>query len=271
MADRYSVFRELHRTGCFVIPNPWDAGSARMLERLGFPALASTSAGFAWSCARADHDVSVDEVLAHLRTLVAEVSVPVNADFEDGFAADPVDVETHVALAVDTGVAGLSIEDSTGDPLDPLYEVGLAADRVRAARAAIDRSGRDVILTGRSEGFIAGRPDLDATIHRLLVYASAGADCLYAPGLRTKEEVAAVVRAVAPIPVNVLAGSFATVAELADLGVRRVSVGGALARAAWKGFLDAAREIATDGTFTRLAQGVPGKTLNEAFEAPEGE
>lgn len=271
MADRYSVFRELHRTGCFVIPNPWDAGSARMLERLGFPALASTSAGFAWSCARADHDVSVDEVLAHLRTLVAEVSVPVNADFEDGFAADPVDVETHVALAVDTDVAGLSIEDSTGDPLDPLYEVGLAADRVRAARAAIDRSGRDVILTGRSEGFIAGRPDLDATIHRLLVYASAGADCLYAPGLRTKEEVAAVVRAVAPIPVNVLAGSFATVAELADLGVRRVSVGGALARAAWKGFLDAAQEIATDGTFTRLAQGVPGKTLNEAFEVPEGE
>lgn len=247
----YQVFHRLHESGCFLIPNPWDVGSARMLAALGFPALATTSSGFAWSLGRGDHGVTLEETLAHLRHIAASVAVPVNADLEGGFAIDPAAVGANVAAAAATGVAGLSIEDSTGDPAHPLFDFPLAVERIRSARQAIDGSGRDILLTGRSEGFIAGRPDLAETIRRLTAYAEAGAECLYAPGIRRPEEIQAVVKAVAPRPVNVLAGSnFATVAELAALGVRRISVGGALARAAWTAFLAAAREIAGDGTFS---------------------
>jgi len=253
--DRVDAFRHLHAAGCFVMPNPWDAGSARVLEQLGFRALATTSAGFAWTLGRVDNQVTRDEALDHLRTVAQAVTVPVNADFEGGFAVDPQDVYANVTLAVATGVAGLSIEDSTGDPADPLHEIGLAVERIAAARRAIDDSGTGVILTGRSEGFVVGRPDIDETIRRLRAYADAGADCLYAPRIDQVDQVTAVVAAVAPKPVNLLINSpFMTVAEARNLGVRRISVGGTLARAAWKGWLDAATEIAEDGTFTRFGQ-----------------
>lgn len=264
--ERSQVFRRLHESGCFLIPNPWDPGSARLLAQLGFPALATTSSGFAWSLGRPDNHVTLDEALAHMRSIAQVVDVPVNADFEGGFAVAPEDVATNVRLAAATGIAGLSIEDSTGDPGNPLYEFTLAVERVRAARRALDASGTGVLLTGRSEGFVAGRPDLPETIRRLVAFAEAGADCLFAPGIRDKAEIAAVVGAVAPKPVNALVGSdFATVAALAQLGVRRISVGGALARAAWSGFLDAAREIAQHGTFTAVARAVPFSDINRAF------
>jgi len=263
---RVRAFRALHESGCFVIPNPWDRGSARTLAALGFPALATTSSGFAWSQGARDTQVSLDETLTHLRAIADAVDVPVNADFEGGFAIEPEAVAANVARAVETGIAGLSIEDSTGDPARPLFDLELAVDRIRAARQAIDRSGTGVLLTGRSEGFIAGRPDLVETIRRLTTYADAGAECLYAPGLRQASDIVAVVNAVAPKPVNVLVGTdFTTVAELAGLGVRRISVGGALARAAWTGFLAAAREIASQGTFTVLARAVPFAELNGSF------
>lgn len=265
-ADRVSRFRALHESGCFVIPNPWDAGSARTLAALGFPALATTSSGFAWSEGARDNQVSLDQTLSHLRAIVDAVDIPVNADFEAGFAIEPDAVAANVARAVETGVAGLSIEDSTGDPARPLFDFELAVDRIRAARHVIDRSGTGVLLTGRSEGFITGRPDLAETIRRLSAYAEAGAECLYAPGIRQADDIAAVVRAVAPKSVNVLVGTdFTTVAALAALGVRRISVGGALARAAWTGFLAAAREIASQGTFTALARAVPFAELNDSF------
>ena len=269
MADpRIDTFRRLHASGCFVIPNPWDAGSARSLAALGFPALATTSSGFAWTLGRRDNAVTLDEALAHFRTLAAAVDVPINADFEGGFAREPEHLAANVAQAVTTGIAGISIEDSTGDPAQPLYEFPLAVERMRAAKRAIDASGTGALLVGRSEGFLTGRPDLAETIRRLEAYAEAGAECLYAPGIRTREQIEAVVRAVAPRAVNVLVGSdFTSVAELAALGVRRISVGGALARAAWGAFLEAAREIAEAGTFTRLAKGVPFATLNESFPA----
>ena len=248
---------------------PWDCGSARLLAQLGFPALATTSAGFAWSMGRPDNGVSLEATLAQLRAITRSVALPVNADFEAGFATEPAEVFRNVAAATDTGIAGLSIEDSTGDSSQPLFDVGLAVERIRAARRAIDESGTGILLTGRSEGFIVGRPDLAETIRRLTAYAEAGADCLYAPGIRSQADIAAVVGAVAPKPVNVLVGSdFTTVAELAAAGVRRISVGGALARAAWTGFLDAAREIAAQGTFTGLARAVPFDELNRAFSAP---
>jgi 2-methylisocitrate lyase-like PEP mutase family enzyme len=266
IADRRDAFRRLHESGCFVIPNPWDLGSARLLAGLGFRALATTSSGFAWSLGRPDNRVTLDEALAHLRAIAGGVELPVNADFEGGFAVEPAEVGANVVLATGTGIAGISIEDSTGDLVRPLFDFGLAVERVRAARAAIDASGTGVLLTGRSEGFIVRRPDLGETIRRLTAYAEAGADCLYAPGLRTRDDIAMVVAAVAPKPVNVLVGSdFITVAELADLGVRRISVGGALARAAWGGFLEAAREIAERGTFTRLARGVPFAEIDGSF------
>jgi 2-methylisocitrate lyase-like PEP mutase family enzyme len=259
-------FRRLHGSGCFVIPNPWDIGSARLLAQLGFRALATTSSGFAWSRGRADNHVTLDETLIQLRSIADAVGVPVNADFEGGFATAPADVAANVALATATGIAGLSIEDSTGDAANPLFEFALAVDRIGAARQAIDESGTGVLLTGRSEGFIVGRPDLAETIRRLQAYAAAGADCLYAPGIRTQAEIVAVVNAVAPKPVNVLVGSdFTTVAELAAVGVRRISVGGALARAAWGGFLEAARQIAEHGTFTKLARAVPFDEIDGAF------
>jgi 2-methylisocitrate lyase-like PEP mutase family enzyme len=256
----------MHQAGCFVLPNPWDVGSARMLAQLGFRALATTSSGFAWSLGRRDNHVSLDEALTHFRSISASVSVPVNGDFEGGFAVEPEAVAANVFTAASTGVAGLSIEDSTGNPSRPLFDFEVAVDRVRAARQAIDRSGTGVVLTGRSEGFIVGRPDLKETIRRLTAYAEAGADCLYAPGLRTRAEIAAVVAAVTPKAVNVLVSSdFTTVAELATLGVRRISVGGALARAAWTGFLSAAKEIAELGTFRGLAAAVSHDLINDSF------
>jgi 2-methylisocitrate lyase-like PEP mutase family enzyme len=263
---RTDTFRQLHQSGCFVIPNPWDVGSARLLVRLGFPALATTSSGFAWSLGRPDNGVSLVEALAHFRSIAESVAVPVNGDFEGGFATEPAAVGANVEAAAATGIAGLSIEDSTGDSSHPLFDLTLAVERIRAAREAIDAGGTGVVLTGRSEGFIVGRPDLAETIRRLTAYAEAGADCLYAPGIRTRAEIAAVIAAVAPKPVNVLVGSdFTTVAELAQLGVRRISVGGALARAAWAGFLDAAREIAERGTFNGLAGAVTFAEINGSF------
>jgi 2-methylisocitrate lyase-like PEP mutase family enzyme len=251
--DRQVTFQRLHASGCFVMPNPWDAGSARALERMGFKALATTSAGFAWTLGRADNQVTLDQALAHLREIVAAVNVPVNADFEGGFAVDPEHVAANVKLAAATGIAGLSIEDSTGDAANPLYDFDLAVARMRAARRAIDESGTGIVLTGRSEGFVCGRPDIDETIRRLRAYSEAGADCLYAPRIDNAEQVAAVVAAVAPKPVNLLINApFMTVAEAAALGVRRISVGGTLARTAWAGFLSAAKEIADSGTFSRF-------------------
>lgn len=249
-----------------MIPNPWDRGSAIVLAQLGFPALATTSSGFAWSLGRQDNHVTLEQALAHYRSIAEAVDVPVNADFEGGFAVSPADVAVNVAQAAATGIAGLSIEDSTGDASNPLFDFALAVERVRAARRAIDESGTGVLLTGRSEGFIAGRPDIAETIRRLTAYAEVGADCLFAPGIRTTADIAAVVQAVAPKPVNVLVGSdFTTVAELAKLGVRRISVGGALARSAWTGFLAAAREIAEQGTFSGLARSIPGADMNRFF------
>jgi 2-methylisocitrate lyase-like PEP mutase family enzyme len=266
LSDRVAVFRRLHESGCFVLPNPWDVGSAVLLAQLGFPALATTSSGFAWSMGRRDNHVPLDETLLQLERISAAVDVPVNADFEGGFAVAPDDVARNVGRAAATGVSGLSIEDSTGDPLSPLFDMALSVERVRAARAAIDASGTGVLLTARSEGFIVGRPDLAGTVARLQAYAEAGADCLYAPGIRMPDEIAAIVGAVAPKPVNVLVGGdFTTVRALAALGVRRISVGGALARAAFGAFLDAAREIADQGTFTALARAMPFADLNGAF------
>jgi 2-methylisocitrate lyase-like PEP mutase family enzyme len=260
------LFRRLHQSGCFVMPNPWDPGSARLLAELGFSALATISSGFAWSRGRPDNHVSLDDTLAQLRSIADAVDVPINADFEGGFATKPADVAANVARATATGISGLSIEDSTGDPAKPLFDFALAVDRVRAARRAIDESGTGVVLTGRSEGFIVARPDLAETIRRLVAYADAGAECLYAPGIRTPAEIAAVVSAVAPKPVNVLVGGdFTTVAELAGAGVRRISVGGALARAAWGAFLDSAKEIAEHGTFTRLARAIPFAEIDGSF------
>jgi 2-methylisocitrate lyase-like PEP mutase family enzyme len=270
LTERCRLFRQLHQSGCFVIPNPWDLGSARTLVRLGFQALATTSSGFAWSTGRKDNHVPLDEALAHFQMLADGVSVPVSGDFEGGFAIEPEGVHANVALAAKTGLAGLSIEDSTRDAANPLFEFRLAVERIRAARRAIDESGTGMVLVGRSEGFIVGRPDLQETIRRLTAYAEAGADCLYAPGIRTVAEITSVVNAVAPKAVNVGVGSdFATVADLAAMGVRRISVGGALARTAWTGFLRAATEIAEQGTFTNLARAVSGAEMNTSFDDPD--
>ena len=251
--DRIAEFHQLHSSGCFVMPNPWDAGSARALEQLGFKALATTSAGLAWTLGRADTQLNRDQVLDHLRLIVSAVTVPVNADFEGGYAVEPADVAANVKMAADTGIAGLSIEDFSGDEADPLFEFDLAVERVAAARRAIDESGTGILLTGRSEGFVCGRPDIDETVRRLRAYAEAGADCLYAPRIDKLEDVSAIVSAVSPKPVNLLINApFTTVAEAAQLGVRRISVGGTLARTAWAGFLKAATEIADAGTFLRF-------------------
>ena len=265
-AQKRADFRKLHESGCFVLPNPWDVGSALLLQGMGFKALASTSSGSAWSIGHSDNNVNRDHVLAHLKTLCDATDLPVNADFEAGFAHDPAVVAANVARGVDTGVAGLSIEDSTGDVSAPLYEMTLAVERMRAARAAIDAKGGDIVLVGRCESFLVGQPDLKATIARLVAYAEAGADCLYAPGIRTREQIAAVVKELAPKPINVLMGGPGlTVAELTDLGVRRISIGGALARAAWGGFLRAAREIAEKGSFSELAHAVTHAEINGFF------
>lgn len=261
------AFRELHVSGCFVLPNPWDVGSARYLEGLGYKALATTSSGSAWRQAQADGDLTLQDTLAHLREMVAATSLPVNADFEDGFADDAAGVARNVKLAIETGVAGLSIEDSTGDPAHPQRDIATSAERIRAARAAIDESGGDTLLVGRAENFFVGRPDLDDAIRRLQAYAEAGADCLYAPGISTREQIAAVVAAVAPKPVNLLVGSTSalTMADIAALGVRRVSVGGAMARAAWGGFIRAAKTLADEGRFDGFEGAAPGAQLNAFF------
>jgi 2-methylisocitrate lyase-like PEP mutase family enzyme len=264
--ERVGSFRRLHTAGCFVMPNPWDIGSALALQQLGFQALATTSAGCAWSLGRADNQLLLEQTLEHLRTIVGAVSLPVNADFEGGFASEPEQVGVNVMLAAETGIAGLSIEDSTGDPAGPLYEFDLAVARIRAARRAIDDSKTGIVLTGRSEGFVVGRPDLDETIRRLQAYAEAGADCLYAPRIGTIEQVSAIVAAVSPKPVNLLINApFITVSEAAALGVRRISVGGTLARTAWAGFLRAAEEIADEGTFSRF-EGLPD--IDARFSTP---
>ncbi len=267
-AEKRTQFRQLHETGCFVIPNPWDAGSAKLLQHLGFKALASTSAGFAWSIGKPDNGVTSDDVVAHLKALCEASDLPLNADFEAGFSDTPDGVAKNCAAAVRAGVAGLSIEDSTGKREAPLYPREVAIERMRAARKGIDSEDKTTILVGRSEGFIVGRPDLKETIERLVAYAEAGADCLYAPGIRTKEDIAAVVKAVAPKPVNLLLGAPGySVAEMAELGVRRISVGGSLARIAYSGFLTAAKEMAEHGTFGGLAGGTSGGEFNKVMRA----
>ncbi|MPZ55717.1 MAG: isocitrate lyase/phosphoenolpyruvate mutase family protein [Rhizobiales bacterium] len=266
VAEKRRTFRELHASGCFVLPNPWDIGSARYLQHLGFKALASSSAGFAFAQGRPDGAVARETMLAHFRELVDATDVPINADFETGFAADAAGVGESVRLCVATGVAGLSIEDSTGDKANPLFSVEDAVARMRAARTAIDAAGGDTLLIGRAECFLVGRPDLDETIRRLKAYAEAGADCLYSPGIRTAEQIEAVVKAAAPKPVNLLVGyaSELTVADYAAMGVRRISIGGAMARSAWGGFIRAARQLA-DGRFGGLADAAPHAELSTFF------
>ena len=267
VVDKRKVFRRLHEAGCFVIPNPWNVGTARYLQGLGFKALATTSSGDAHSQGFADGAQSRDDVLAHFRALAAATEVPLNADFENGFADDPDGVAENVARCIATGVAGLSIEDAPKDTGTPLYAFDLSVARIKAARAAIDRAGGDVVLTARAENFIRGVNDLDDAIRRLKAYKVAGADCLYAPGIRTREQIEAVVKAVAPAPVNFLnGGAFGfTVSDIAALGVRRISVGGSLARVAMAAFIRSATEIAKEGKFDGFA-GLPSNAeLNKFF------
>jgi 2-methylisocitrate lyase-like PEP mutase family enzyme len=268
IADKRRAFRKLHEGGCFVIPNPWDVGSARYLQGLGFKALATTSSGFAWSHGHRDGGMSRDRVLDHLSIMVEDTDLPINADFEHGFAPDPKGVAESVRLAVQCGVAGLSLEDSTGVASRPLFEVDEAVERIAAARKAIDQAGGDTVLVGRAECFLVGRPDIDVAVGRLKAYAQAGADCLYAPGIRTPEHIRAVVEAVAPKPVNLLVGwaGDLTLPDIAALGVRRVSVGGALARAAWGGFMRAAKLIAAEGRFDGFTATASGTDLDEMFQ-----
>lgn len=270
IAERRQDFRALHETGCSVLPNPWDIGSARFLQHLGFKALASTSAGFAFSRGLSDGAVGRDAMLAHIRELVEATDLPVNADFENGYADDPEAVAENVRLCAETGVAGVSVEDNTGRKDQPLYELKLATERVRAAKAALAGSG--VILVARAECFLVGCDEIEEVVRRLTAYAEAGADCLYAPGLRLREEIATVVAAVAPKPLNVLIGGAIglTIADAAKLGARRVSVGGALARAAWGGFIGAATQLAEEGSFEGFAGATPHAELNEFFRGDAG-
>jgi 2-methylisocitrate lyase-like PEP mutase family enzyme len=265
--ERRATFRRLHEKGCFIIPNPWDTGSTRYLQSLGFKALATTSSGAAFASGRPDGGMSLDEVLTHIRTIVEATDLPVNADFEDGHAVNEEALAENIRLCVETGVAGLSIEDSTGDKARPLYEFTEAVSRMRTARAVIDQAGAEVMLIGRAECFLTGHAEpLNESIRRLVSYAEAGADCLYAPGLRTREEIEAVVQAVAPKPVNVLIGrpiGF-NLEELAGMGVRRVSIGGGLSLAAWGGLIRAAKAL-TEGSFTGLTDNASGGDLNALF------
>ena len=266
-ADKRRTFRTLHESGCFVIPNPWNVGSARYLQGLGFKALATTSSGHAHSEGYADGDQPLDDVLAHYRVIADAADVPVNADFENGYAHDPDEVAANVTRCVATGVAGLSIEDYTGDDANPLYDFDLAVARVKAARAAIDKAGGDVVFTARSEGFIKNRPDLDETIRRIKAFRDAGADCIYTPGIKTREHIEATVKAAAPKAVNFLnSGAFGfTVDDLAGMGVRRISVGGSLARVAMHAFIRTAREIAEEGKFDGFAGLITNAELNAFF------
>jgi 2-methylisocitrate lyase-like PEP mutase family enzyme len=269
IADKRRSFHRLHEEGCFVIPNPWDVGSARYLQGMGFKALATTSSGFAWSHGHADGGMSRDRVLEHLTNMVEGTDVPVNADFESGFAPDAAGLAESVRLAVETGVAGLSIEDSTGQDAQPLFDLDTAVERVSAARKAIDKAAADTLLVARTECFLVGRPDIDLAISRLRAYANAGADCLYAPGVGTPENIAALVAAVAPKPVNVLIGfsGHLTLTQFASLGVRRLSVGGALARSAWGGLMRAAKLIKEEGRFDAFADAASGRELDQLFSA----
>jgi 2-methylisocitrate lyase-like PEP mutase family enzyme len=271
VAEKRRTFRKLHEAGCFVIPNPWNVGTARYFQHLGFKALATTSSGYAHAQGFADGAVPRELMLDHLSEIAAATDVPVNADFEGGYADDPAAVAESVRLCIATGIAGLSIEDSTGDPAKPLYDFDLALARVRAARAAIDKAGGDVVFTARTEGFVRGRPDLEETVRRLKAFADAGADCLYSPGIKTREEIAATVKAVAPKPVNLLMSSSAgfTVTDIAGLGVRRISVGGTLARVSWNAVMHAAREIAERGKFDSFAGVVGNAELNGFFSEDE--
>jgi 2-methylisocitrate lyase-like PEP mutase family enzyme len=268
-AEKRKTFRKLHEAGCFVIPNPWNVGTARYLQSLGFKALATTSSGYAHSQGYADGALSCDAVLAHFAELAAATDVPLNADFEDGLADNLESLAENVTRCVATGVAGLSIEDSPNNSTTPLYPVDVAVARVKAARAAIDRAGGDVVFTARAEGFIRGVPDLDDVIRRLRAYKDAGADCFYAPGIKTREQIEAVVKAVAPKPVNFLnSGAFGfTVSDLAAMGVRRISVGGSLARVAMHAFIRVATEIARDGKFDGFAGLIGNPELNQFFSA----
>ncbi len=267
IAEKRATFHALHKSGCFVIPNPWDVPSARWLQAMNFKALASTSAGFAWSKGVADNGVTREMLLEHLAELVEATDVPVNADFEGGFAHDPAGVAESVSLACDTGVAGLSIEDSTKQKDKPVYDLDDAVARIKAARSAIDKKGGDTLLVGRAEGFIAGKPDLDDVIARLKAYSNAGADCLFAPGLSKPEQIKAVVDAVAPKPFNLLIGTpiGLTVKDAEALGVRRISVGGALSRGIWGAFLRMTKQIAEEGRFDALGEGAPGMEINKFF------
>ncbi len=267
IAAKRHAFRALHQSGCFVIPNPWNVGSARYLQGLGFKALATTSSGYAHAHGYSDGDVTRDMMLAHFREIAKVADIPVNADFEGGYADDPDEVAANVRLCVETGVAGLSIEDFNGNDADPLYDFDLAVKRVRAARDAIDKAGGDVVFTARTEGFIKNRPDLDETIRRLKAFADAGADCLYSPGIKTREQITATIKAVAPKPINFLnSGAFGyTVSDLAALGVRRISVGGTLARVAMHAFIQSAQQIAQEGKFDSFAGVVSNAELNKFF------
>jgi 2-methylisocitrate lyase-like PEP mutase family enzyme len=262
-------FRALHESGCFVLPNPWDVGTAVYLQHLGFEALATTSAGFAFSRGLPDSAVTRDDMLAHIHEVVLATRLPVNADFQTGYADEPEGVAANVTRCIFTGVAGLSIEDASGDSAAPLYDAGLAVERIQAARGAIDASGVPVILTGRCEAWLVGQPDpLRVALERLVAYAEAGADCLYAPGVSEPDEIAAIVKAVSPKPVNVLVGRpnpALTVSRLTDLGVRRVSVGSSLARVAWGAFIRAARSIKETGSFDAFADAAPYREMDNLF------
>jgi 2-methylisocitrate lyase-like PEP mutase family enzyme len=278
LAARRRAFRALHERGCFVIPNPWDAGSARYLQHLGFPALATTSAGFAFSQGRPDSDeddaTDRDRNLAYIAHITTAVDLPVSADFMSGYGREPEDVAESVARCIATGVAGLSIEDSTGDPTSPLHDLPAAVERIRAARQAIDRSGEDVLLTARAECYHVGHPDpLRESIRRLQAYAAEGADVLFAPGPQAPAEIEALVAAVAPKPLNLLVARDIglRVDEIAALGVRRISVGGALALAAWTGFIGAAQALKSEGSFAGLANLVPYAEINDLFSAARRE
>ena len=264
-AEKRATFRTLHNEGCFVLPNPWDAGSARLLQHLGFAALASTSAGYAWSTGRPDYAVTLEDVVEHLKVLCESVDLPVNADFENGFASDPSEVVGNVTLAIQTGVAAFSIEDRKFGDVGSLYDTPVAVERIKAARKAIDASGEDVILVGRTEGLLIDSSEVTKAIDKLVALADAGADCLYAPGVRSKNDISAMVRAVAPRPLNVLAiGPDLSLSEFADLGVRRVSVGGALALGSWNAMIDAAQKLKA-GLFDRPVPATTGRQLNAIF------
>lgn len=272
LAARRRAFRALHEQGCFVMPNPWDVGSARYLQHLGFPALATTSAGFAFSQGLPDSAddlaASLERCLSHVASITAAVDLPVSADFMSGFGREPEDVADSVTRCVATGVAGLSIEDATDDPAAPLYDLEIAVERVRAARQAIDRSGQEVLLTARAECYHVGHPEpFSESVRRLQAYAAAGADALFAPGPRNRAEIEALVKAVAPKPLNLLVvGDIGlSVEEIAALGVRRISLGGSLALAAWTGLIHAAQTLKTEGRFAGLADLVPYAEINNLF------